>query len=262
LSYKTLLLNIDSGVGTLTFNRPESYNALSLELAGELLDAILECDENSSAKVLVITGAGKAFCAGGDVKEFQQNLDNASLYLKKLTSQLHKTITKICRTPKPVIAAVNGVAAGGGFSLSLACDLTVASESAKFIPAYSEIAASPDLGMTYFLPRLVGNKKAFELVFVKKQLTASEAKEWGIVNRVEADGKLAECVSKLAENLIKASGLALGSTKKLFQMSLSQTLESQMENETEFIARAGATQDFKEGVTAFIQRQSPEFKGL
>ncbi|OGC91084.1 MAG: hypothetical protein A2142_07075 [candidate division Zixibacteria bacterium RBG_16_48_11] len=262
MSYKTLLLNIDSGVGTLTFNRPESYNALSLELAGELLDAILECDENSSAKVLVITGAGKAFCAGGDVKEFQQNLDNASLYLKKLTSQLHKTITKICRTPKPVIAAVNGVAAGGGFSLSLACDLTVASESAKFIPAYSEIAASPDLGMTYFLPRLVGNKKAFELVFVKKQLTASEAKEWGIVNRVEADGKLAECVSKLAENLIKASGLALGSTKKLFQMSLSQTLESQMENETEFIARAGATQDFKEGVTAFIQRQSPEFKGL
>src|SRR5574341_1513089 len=167
-------------MATLTLNRPENYNAMSLELAGEPLEAVLECDENSSVKVLIITGAGKAFCAGGDVKEFHQNLDNASLYLKKLTSQLHKSIAKICRMPKPVIAAVNGVAAGGGFSLSLACDLTIAAESAKFVTAYSDIGLTPDLSCTYFLPRLVGNKKGLEMLYTNASLTAKEALELGI----------------------------------------------------------------------------------
>ncbi|OGC86820.1 MAG: hypothetical protein A2142_04730 [candidate division Zixibacteria bacterium RBG_16_48_11] len=164
--------------------------------------------------------------------------------------------------PKPVIAAINGVAAGGGFSLSLACDLTIAAESAKFVTAYSDIAASPDLGMTYFLPRLIGSKKAFELALVKKILTAQEAEEWGIVNQVVPDEKLKETARELALQLVNNSSLAIGSTKKLFGLSLSQTLESQMENETEFIARAGATQDFKEGVAAFIQRRKPKFKGM
>lgn len=259
MSYKTILLNIENGIATLTLNRPESYNALNLELAGELLDAVLQCDENSSVKVIVITGAGKAFCAGGDVKEFHQNLDNASLYLKKLTSQLHKSIAKISRMPKPVIAAVNRVAAGGGFSLSLACDMTVAAESAKFVTAYSDIAASPDLGMTYFLPRILGNKKAFELTLVKKQLTAIEAKEWGLVNQVVSDNDLTATCKDLAQKFLNASGLGVGATKKLLQLSLNNTLESQMENESEFIARAGNTADFKEGVTAFIERRKPKF---
>ncbi len=261
MSYKTLLLNIDNGMATLTLNRPENYNALSLELAGELLDAVLECDESSSVKVIIITGAGKAFCAGGDVKEFNQNLDNASLYLKKLTSQLHKSIAKICRMPKPVIAAVNGVAAGGGFSLSLVCDLTIAAESAKFVTAYSDIAATPDLGMTYFLPRILGNKKAFELALIRKQLSASEAKEWGLVNQVVPDEQLRASSQELAQKFLNASGLGVGATKKLLQLSLSQTLESQMENESEFIARAGKSQDFREGVTAFMERRKPEFRG-
>lgn len=261
MSYKTIILNIENGTATLTLNRPENYNALSLELAGELLEAVLECDEKSSVKVIIITGAGKAFCAGGDVKEFYQNLDHASTYLKRLTGQLHKSIAKICRMPKPVIAAVNGVAAGGGFSLTLACDFTVGCESAKFVPAYSEIAATPDLGMTYFLPRLVGGKKAFELAFLKKLLTAQEAKEWGLVNQVMPDDELMTAVSRLAEKLVDSSSLAMGATKKLFQLSLSQTLESQMENETEFIARAGATDDFKEGVAAFTERRKPKFRG-
>jgi 2-(1,2-epoxy-1,2-dihydrophenyl)acetyl-CoA isomerase len=232
---------------------------MSLELAGELLDAVLECDENSSVKVIIITGAGKAFCAGGDVKEFHQNLDSASLYLKKLTSQLHKSIAKICRMPKPVIAAVNGVAAGGGFSLSLACDLTVAAESAKFVTAYSDIAASPDLGMTYFLPRILGNKKAFELTLIRKQLTALEAQEWGLVNLVVPENELMASGKDLAQKFLNVSSLGMGATKKLLQLSLSNTLESQMENESEFIARAGSTADFKEGVTAFIERRKPKF---
>jgi len=261
MSYKTLLLNMDNGVAALTLNRPENYNALSLELAGELLEAVLECDEHSSVKVIIITGAGKAFCAGGDVKEFHQNLENASTYLKRLTSQLHKSIAKICRMPKPVIAAVNGVAAGGGFSLSLACDLTIAAESAKFVTAYSDIAATPDLGMTYFLPRILGNKKAFELALVRKQLSASEAKEWGIVNQVVPDGELKKTTMEIAQKFMTASSLGIGATKKLLQLSLSQTLESQMENESEFIARAGKSQDFREGVTAFMERRKPGFSG-
>lgn len=261
MNFKTLKLEIDKGIATLTLNRPESYNALNLELAEELLDAVLQCDENTSVKVIMITGAGKAFCAGGDVKEFHQNLDNASLYLKKLTSQLHKSIAKICRMPKPVMAAVNGVAAGGGFSLSLACDLTIAAESAKFVTAYSDIAASPDLGMTYFLPRILGNKKAFELALVKKQLTASEAKEWGLVNQVVPDSELKDVCKKLALKLLVSSSLGIGATKKLLQLSLSQTLESQMENESEFIARAGKSHDFREGVSAFVERRNARFEG-
>ena len=260
MNYKTILLKVDSGIATITLNRPESYNAMSLELAGELLEAVLECDETSSVKVIVITGAGKAFCAGGDVKEFHQNLDKASLYLKKLTSQLHKSIAKICRMPKPVTAAGNGVAAGGGFSLSLACDLTIAAESAKFVPAYSEIAASPDLGMTYFLPRLIGSKKAFELAFLKKMLTAQEAKEWGVVNQVVPDEKLPAEVRRITEQLTSNSTNAIGATKKLFQLSWSQSLETQMENESEFIARAGSSQDFREGVATFMEKRKPNSK--
>lgn len=262
MDLKTLKLEIEKGIATLTLNRPESYNALSLELAQELLNVILECEQNEKVKVVILTGAGKAFCAGGDVKEFHRNMDNASLYLKRLTGQLHKSIAKICRMPKPVIAAVNGVAAGGGFSLSLACDLTIAAESAKFVTAYSDIAASPDLGMTYFLPRLIGSKKAFELALVKKILTAQEAKKWGIINHLVPDDKLLPEVRKIAEQLAGNSSSAIGSTKRLFQLSWSQSLETQMENESEFISRAGASQDFKEGVTAFIQRRKPKFKGL
>ena len=260
MKYKTILLDIQGGIATLTLNRPDNYNAMNLELAGELHQAVLECEQNVSVRVVIITGAGKAFCAGGDVKEFHQNLSDAPLYLKKLPTTLHKSISRICRMPKPVIAAVNGVAAGGGFSLTLACDLTMAAESAKFVPAYSEIAASPDLGMTFFLPRLIGAKKAFELAFVKKILTAQEAKEWGIVNSVVPDDQLIPEVTKIAKQLVDSSGLAIGSTKRLFQISQSQTLESQMENETEFISRAGGTGDFKEGVTAFVERRKPVFK--
>jgi len=260
LKYKTILLDIQGGIATLTLNRPDNYNAMNLELAGELHQAVLECEQNVSVRVVIITGAGKAFCAGGDVKEFHQNLSDAPLYLKKLPTTLHKSISRICRMPKPVIAAVNGVAAGGGFSLTLACDLTMAAESAKFVPAYSEIAARPDLGMTFFLPRLIGAKKAFELAFVKKILTAQEAKEWGIVNSVVPDDQLIPEVTKIAKQLVDSSGLAIGSTKRLFQISQSQTLESQMENETEFISRAGGTGDFKEGVTAFVERRKPVFK--
>lgn len=261
MNYKCIVLNIEAGIALVTLSRPENYNALNLELSQELLEAILECDQNDSVRVVIITGSGKAFCAGGDVKEFQQNLSSISLYLKKLTGHLHKSIAKICRMPKPVIAAVNGVAAGGGFSLTLACDLTVAAESAKFVPAYSEIAATPDLGMTYFLPRIIGSKRAFELAFLKRQLSASEAKEWGLVNQVVDSGRLMTAAKDLAQQLVNTSGLAMGATKKLFHLSLSQTLESQMENETEFIARAGSTKDFNEGVAAFLERRKPIFRG-
>ena len=127
--------------------------------------------------------------------------------------------------------------------------------------AYSDIAASPDLGMTYFLPRILGNKKAFELALVKKQLTAREAKDWGIVNQVVPDGELKKATMEIAQKFMASSSLGIGATKKLLQLSLSQTLESQMENESEFIARAGSSRDFREGVTAFMERRKPKFEG-
>lgn len=260
MNYKTLLFESKNNIATITLNRPDFYNALNLELSQEFLDAVLSCSEDKSIRVVVITGSGKAFCSGGDVKAFKENLSKISIYLKQQTTYLHKAISNICRMPKPVIAAVNGVAAGGGFSLALACDLTIASQSAKFAVAYSHIGATPDLSCTYFLPRLVGNKKALEMLYTNSSMTADEAFNSGIVNRVVPDSKFQEEIKSLATQLAEGPAFALGQTKKLFQLSWGANLESQMENETEMIAQAGLTDDFKEGVTAFLQKRKPNFK--
>ncbi len=259
MSYKTLLLEIKNNGATITFNRPDFLNAMNLELSKELLDAVLNCSENKNIRVVVITGAGEAFSAGGDVKAFHENLSNIAVYLKHQTTYLHKAISNICRMPKPVIAAVNGVAAGGGFSLALACDLTVAAESARFVTAYSHIGLTPDLSCTYFLPRLVGNKKGIEMLYTNASISANEALELGIANRVVPDSNFQKTVENLAQELTERPVFALANTKKLFRLSWSADLETQMENETEMIGQAGLTEDFKEGITAFLEKRKPKF---
>lgn len=260
MSYKALLLQIQDKIATITLNRPEHLNALNLDLSKELLEAVLNCGENKNIRVVIITGAGKAFSAGGDVKAFKENLPNIAVYLKHQTTYLHKAISNIARMPKPVIAAVNGVAAGGGFSLALACDLTIACESARFVTAYSHIGLTPDLSCTYFLPRLVGNKKGLEMLYSNASITAKEALELGIVNQVVSDSEFQKAVQDFTAQLTERPAFALANTKKLFRLSWSSDLESQMENETEIIAQAGLTQDFAEGITAFIEKRKPKFK--
>jgi len=261
MAFATLLFEIKDQVGTVTLNRPEAYNALNLTLAREFFAAALELDENPEVRCIVVTGAGKAFCAGGDVKDFADNLPRVGILVKELTTYLHGAVSRLVRSPKPVIMAVNGVAAGGGLSLALSGDLVIAAESARLTMAYSRIAATPDGSSSYFLPRLVGLRRAMELYFTNRVLTAREALEWGLVTRVVSDAEFPEAVRGLARELAQGPTLAFGGAKLLFHQSTHESLETQMELEAQAIARSGRTEDFGAGVTAFAQKKTSTFKG-
>src|SRR5262245_18055433 len=171
MGYETIRLEVAQGIATITLNRPEAYNALSLTLARALFGAVLEVDEDSAVHCVVLAGAGKAFFGGGDVQDFTQSLPRIGILLKELTTYIHGVVSRLVRTPKPVVTAVNGVAAGGGLALALGGDLVVAAESARFTMAYSRIAATPDGSSTYWLPRLVGIRRAMELFYTNRVLT-------------------------------------------------------------------------------------------
>ncbi|HEU5196208.1 MAG TPA: enoyl-CoA hydratase-related protein [Methylomirabilota bacterium] len=262
MAYQYVKLQRADGVATLTLDRPDAYNALDLALGRELFQAAIELDEDPGVRCVVVTGSGKAFCAGGDVKSFVDNLPRIGAHIKELTTYLHGAISRLCRSDKPVIMAVNGVAAGGGFSLALSGDLVVAAESAKFTMAYSRIAATPDGSSSYFLPRLVGLRRALELYFTNRPLTAREALDWGMITRVVPDAELGAEVGKLARELAQGPSKAFGAAKRLFHQSTWESLETQMELEAQAIAAAGHTEDFRAGVTAFADKKpAPTFRG-
>ena len=262
MPYETLTLARADGVATLTLNRPDAFNALNLVLGRDLFHAVLEVDDDPAVRAVVITGAGKAFCAGGDVKGFADNLDRIGALIKELTTYLHGAVSRLCRSEKPVIMAINGVAAGGGMSLALAGDLVLAAESARFTMAYSRIAAPPDGSSSYYLPRLVGLRRAMELYFTNRVLTAREAQEWGLVTRVVADAELATAAQTLGRELAQGPTKAFGGAKRLFHQSTWESLETQMELEAQAIAASGRTEDFRAGVTAFATKQpAPAFRG-
>jgi len=262
MAYQHVKIERADGVATLTLNRPDAYNALDLGLGRELFQASIELDEDAGVRCVVITGSGKAFCAGGDVKSFVDNLGRIGAHIKELTTYLHGAISRLCRSDKPVIMAVNGVAAGGGFSLALSGDLVVAAESAKFSMAYSRIAATPDGSSSYFLPRLVGIRRSLELYLTNRPLTAREALEWGMITRVVPDAELAASVGTLARELAQGPSKAFGAAKRLFHQSTWESLETQMELEAQAIAASGRTEDFRAGVTAFADKKPPPtFRG-
>ncbi len=262
MPYETLTLARADGVATLTLNRPDAYNALDLALGRDLFHAVLEVDDDPAVRAVIVTGAGKAFCAGGDVKGFADNLDRIGALIKELTTYLHGAVSRLCRTEKPVIMAINGIAAGGGMSLALAGDLVLAAESARFTMAYSKIAATPDGSSSYYLPRLVGLRRAMELYFTNRVLTAREAQEWGLVTRVVPDAELAAAAQALGRELAQGATKAFGGAKRLFHQSTWESLETQMELEAQAIAASGRTEDFRAGVTAFATKQpAPTFRG-
>jgi 2-(1,2-epoxy-1,2-dihydrophenyl)acetyl-CoA isomerase len=261
MRYEAITLDTTGGVATITLNRPDAFNALNLTLGRELLSVVIELDEEPAVRCIVLTGAGKAFCGGGDVKDFTDNLPRVGALIKELTTYVHGAVSRLVRTPKPVLTAVNGVAAGGGFSLAIAGDLVLAAESARFTMAYSRIAATPDGSSTYWLPRLVGLRRATELFYTNRVLTAREALEWGLVSRVVPDAELREATRRLAEELAQGPTLALGRGKLLFHAATTESLETQMELESQSIARSGHSEDFAEGVRAFVAKRSPVFKG-
>jgi 2-(1,2-epoxy-1,2-dihydrophenyl)acetyl-CoA isomerase len=261
MRYETITLDTAGGVATVTLNRPDAFNALNLTLGRELFSAVIELDEDPAVRCIVVTGAGKAFCGGGDVKDFADNLPRIGALIKELTTYIHGAVSRLVRTPKPVLTAVNGVAAGGGLSLAIAGDLVLAAESARFTMAYSRIAATPDGSSTYWLPRLVGLRRATELFYTNRVLTAREALEWGLVSRVVPDAELREATRRLADELAQGPTLALGRGKLLFHAATTESLETQMELESQSIARSGHTEDFAEGVRAFVAKRPPVFKG-
>ncbi len=248
------------GTALVTLNRPQSLNALNTSLAKKLYAILVHLERKQEIKTIVITGEGKGFCAGGDVKEFYQKHERWS-YIMELAGTLHQCVTSIRRAPKPVIAAVNGVASGAGMSLVLACDLAVADENASFNMAYIKIAASPDGGGSLILSRILGLKKASELIFSGRMVKAREALELGLINQVAPPGKTLEKAMELARQLNQGPPIALAASKELINKALFPDLENHLEAERRSIARLGTTKDFQEGLEAFFQKRSPNFKG-
>jgi 2-(1,2-epoxy-1,2-dihydrophenyl)acetyl-CoA isomerase len=257
MAYQHITIDRTANVATVTLNRPDAFNALNLGLGRDLFNASIELDEDPAVRCIVVTGSGKSFCAGGDVKDFADHLPRVGVLIKELTTYLHGAISRFCRADKPVIMAINGVAAGGGLSLALSGDLVLATESAKLTMAYSKIAATPDGSSSYFLPRLVGIRRAMELYFTNRVLSAREAQEWGLVTRVFPDAEFKAGVDALARELAQGPSKAFGGAKRLFHESTWQSLETQMELEAQAIASSGRTEDFKAGVTAFANKKTP-----
>ncbi len=261
MEYTTLLFDVKDHVAHITLNRPEALNAINLEWARDLMHAILECDEDPVVRAVMITGAGSHFCAGGDLKSFTSQGRNLPLHIKEVTTFLHAAISRMARMNAPVIAAVNGYAVGAGMSLALACDIVFAARSARFSVAYTRVGLTPDGSMSYFLPRTVGLKRALELTLTNRMLTAEEAFELGIVARVVPGEELLAQASQLAIQLALGPSKSFGAAKRLMQTGWNETLETQMENESQAIAGITRTQDTQEGIAAFVEKRPPKYKG-
>jgi 2-(1,2-epoxy-1,2-dihydrophenyl)acetyl-CoA isomerase len=258
---KTLIYEVKEGVARITFNRPDAANALDMQMALDLMHASIQASEDQAVRAVLITGAGKMFSGGGDLKSFAAQGAALPGHLKEVALYLHAAISRFVRMDAPVVAAVNGAAGGAGMSLCLFADLVLAAESAKFTLAYTRAGLSPDGGSTYFLPRIVGVRRALELALTNRVLTAREAAEWGIVTRVVADAELLTEADALARQLAAGATRAYGAAKRLLHHSFAESLETQMEVEAQAIAGMARTRDAREGIAAFIAKRKPDFSG-
>jgi len=263
MGYETLQLEMRGSVGLLTLNRPDRLNALTVQVANEFKAAVAEAMERG-ARAIVITGAGRAFSAGGDLREMQEIAKQdgrAEAFFDEPLRVINEAIMLIRETPVPFIAAVNGVASGGGCNLALACDLVIAAESAKFNQAFIKIGLTPDCGGTFMLPRLVGWKKATELLFTGDLVDALAAVEMGMINSVTPDQELMSRAMAMAERLAQAPTAAIAEIKKLLDASAANDLRSQLDLERKTQIESGKTKDFVEGVSAFLEKRPPRFVG-
>jgi enoyl-CoA hydratase/carnithine racemase len=262
---ETLRIEVEDQIGTLTLDRPKVLNAMSPELIGELVTAAAWLADRAQLRALIVTGAGRAFSAGGDVTWFKRGLEESGEFLsadvRRGAEVLHQAIVDFRRIPYPVIGAVNGVAAGAGFSLTLMCDTRIASEDAAFVCAYGRIGASPDGGMTYFLPRVVGPARALELLLNDPLISAAQARDEGIVAEIVPAGELMDAARERAASLAKRAPHYVRMSKLLVSRSLENTLADHLQLERHGIADSMATEDLREGVTAFLDGRQAEFTG-
>jgi 2-(1,2-epoxy-1,2-dihydrophenyl)acetyl-CoA isomerase len=264
-SLNTLRIDLDGEIGTLTMDRPDRLNAMSPEMIGELVQAASWLADRAPLRALIVTGEGRAFSAGGDVTWFKRGLDESEHDLpadvRRGADVLHQAIVDFRRIPYPVVAAVNGVAAGAGFSLALMCDTRIASDEAAFVCAYGRIGASPDGGMTYFLPRIMGPARAVELLLNDPMLSAQQALDAGLVAEVVPAGRLAARAREKAEKLAAKAPHYVRMCKRLVGESLDHSLAEHLQLERHGIADSMATEDLREGVTAFLEQREPTFTG-
>lgn len=260
MEFQKILFDVDGGVATITFNRPDNANAMDRDFMYELLHAAIRCDEDPGIRAVVATGAGSFFSAGGDLAAFAGAGDEAGMLLKEMTTYFHGAISRLSRMDAPVIAAVNGTAAGAGFSFAAACDIAIAADTAVFTSAYTAASLTPDGSSTYFVPRLVGMRRAMELMLTNRRLSAAEALEWGLINQVVPGEELMATATTLAHRLASGGTLAFGAVKRMLHESFSGTLETQMEMEARSIAAMSHTHDGREGITAFFEKRKPDFQ--
>ncbi len=258
----SILVSVEAGVQRITLNRPDKLNAFNPEMHGMLRAALAQADSDLAIRCVLLTGAGRGFCAGQDLSEREVKSGDAPLDLSVTISSYYNPLVRRMRAlPKPIVCAVNGVAAGAGASLALACDLVLAARSASFIQAFARIGLVPDSGGTYFLPRLVGRARAMGLALLGDKLAAEDAERWGLIWKCVDDDKLAEEAAKLAQTLACGPTRGYGLIKRALEASTDNTLDAQLELERDLQREAGFSDDYREGVAAFLAKRKPEFKG-
>lgn len=254
----TVLVDIRGEVAVVTLNRPETANTLDLAMGRDLLTAALRCEADPAVRAVVLTGAGKAFCFGGDLRGMTSSGTPIEPYLKELTTHLHAAIARFMRMDAPVIAAVNGTTAGAGVGLVAMADLAIMAAGAKISLAYTGVGLTPDGGTSFLLPRAVGAKRAMELILTNRALTAAEALEWGLVNQVAPDAEVLDTALALAGKLAAGPKGAFGRSKRLAVAALG-ALESQLTLESETIAAQAATAEGREGIIAFFEKRKAQY---
>jgi 2-(1,2-epoxy-1,2-dihydrophenyl)acetyl-CoA isomerase len=262
MSYQTILFEAADGIARLTLNRPDRLNSFNTTMHSEVQDALAAVQRDAAARVLILTGAGRGFCAGQDLGDRVVAPGGAPPDLGRSIERGYKPlILALRRLPLPIIAAVNGVAAGAGANIALACDLVIAGRSATFIQAFSKIGLVPDSGGTWFLPRLVGHARAMGLALLGDKLPAEQAAQWGLIWRCVDDAQLATEVETLARQLAVAPTRGLARTKQAMLEGWGRTLEQQLDVERDYQQELGHSADYAEGVAAFMQKRVPRFTG-
>ena len=257
-----VLVSLDAGVLSITLNRPEKLNAFVPEMHRELRKALERAKDEAAIRAVLLTGAGRGFCAGQDLAERNVAPGAAPIDLSEsLSSNYNPLVRRLRELPKPVVCAVNGVAAGAGANIALACDIVIAARSASFVQSFARIGLVPDSGGTYFLPRLVGSARAMGLALLGEKLSAEDAERWGLIWKVVEDDKLADFSCNLAKQLASGPTRGYGLLKKALTASPNNTLDAQLDLERDLQREAGFSEDYREGVSAFMQKRTPEFKG-